>query len=181
MLLHFISKDLECRINLAGEPIKDAGYGLGVKKGNPLRDKLSELIISYQDRGHFTVLKKRWMNTKCEAGTSAGVSQLGINFFGGLFIFMAAGMLTAVFVLKCEYLYKSYTAKGAVGVTRNTTDAKTNRTEVFCINKGQPRAPFIDGNDNMVFKQDLNNDLLGEIQLKLRELKPMIHSNDLVK
>lgn len=114
MLFHYLSKDLECRIKIAGEAIKDAGYGLAVKKGNPLRDQLSELIMKYQDQDTLAILKDRWMNTKCEDSTTgeggaAGVSQLDVNFFGGLFLVVAAGILTSLLVLKLEHIHESYT------------------------------------------------------------------------
>ena len=153
VLFHFQSKDLECRIKLAGEPIKDAGYGLAVKKGDPLRDRISQLIISYQDQGQFAMLKSRWMSTKCEdslaAGASGGVNQLGVNSFGSLFLVMSAGVIAAIFVLKCEFLYKSFSMKRAIDVPSSRRDSIA--TTVIRIN-------VKDISDEQTSKSDGGND-----------------------
>lgn len=152
MLFHFQSKDLECRIKLAGEPIKDAGYGLAVKKGNPLRDRISELIISYQDRGHFTSLKSRWMSTKCEdssvAEGSGGVNQLGVNSFGSLFLVMSAGVLVVIFILKCEILYKSFSMKSAKGLFTMSDNKTTTSTRINIRDILEPTSIICDASDN---------------------------------
>uniref|UniRef100_A0A7M5WZR7 Uncharacterized protein n=2 Tax=Clytia hemisphaerica TaxID=252671 RepID=A0A7M5WZR7_9CNID len=110
VLFHFLSKDPGCKIRFAGEPIKDAGYGLAVKKGNPLRDRLSELIIHYQDTGTITFLKNRWMSSKCEDSLNIQMSaqQMGTTFFGGLFLFVGSGICLSV----CLFLTECISAAG---------------------------------------------------------------------
>ena len=133
---------------MAGEPIKDAGYGLAVKKGDPLRDRISELIISYQDQGHFAMLKSRWMSTKCEdssvdGGASGGVNQLGVNSFGSLFLVMSAGVIAAIFILNCEFLYRSYSMKGVKGDRSDSTTTVLSQINVRDVSERTSK----DGND----------------------------------
>lgn len=127
VLLHYISKENDCSLQIAGEPMKDAGYAFAVRKGDPTKDRLSEQIRNYQQDGTIQKLTERWISSKCVDTQSSSfssssendnsVEETSISYFGGLFIILAAGCFVSFLVLCCELYMKRRELK-RVALTR---------------------------------------------------------------
>lgn len=106
-----IAKEEDCKIQFAGEPIKDAGYGLAVRKGSALKAKLSELIRKYQEDGTLIALQKTWISSKCVTSKKGGneqMNEIGINFLGGLFSLVLSCVFLSIFILFLECLVAKF-------------------------------------------------------------------------
>lgn len=125
VLFHYIAKEDDCKIQFAGEPIQDAGYGLAVQKGSWLKLRLSELVTKYQEDGTLVHLKKTWISSKCvsaESTRNAQVNVIGINYLGGLFTFTMCSIVVAALILVFELLIAKLISKRTILHLNRKTD-----------------------------------------------------------
>lgn len=56
-----------CDLMQLDSPIEYKSYGFAVRKGSPLRDQISEVLISLQESGYLAELKAKWWKPRdCE-------------------------------------------------------------------------------------------------------------------
>ncbi|XP_057290949.1 glutamate receptor ionotropic, NMDA 3A-like isoform X2 [Hydractinia symbiolongicarpus] len=86
--LHYMAKD--CRLQIAGDIIPEPGFGFALQKGALLTNEISDLFRSYNENDLLKKLEQKWIDRSCRDvnGGDSGerISQIGITYFGGLFI-----------------------------------------------------------------------------------------------
>ncbi|CAL8116108.1 unnamed protein product [Orchesella dallaii] len=106
MLDYVVQRD--CNLTQIGGLLDSKGYGIGMPKGSPWRDKLSLAILELQEKGIIQLLyNKWWKNTgdvcNRDDKKDSKASPLGIDNIGGVFVVLVAGLVLAVFVAICEF------------------------------------------------------------------------------
>ncbi|XP_035708870.1 glutamate receptor ionotropic, kainate 2 isoform X2 [Folsomia candida] len=106
MLDYAVQRD--CNLTQIGSTLDSKGYGIGMPKGSPWRDKLSLAILELQEKGMIQLMyNKWWKNTgdvcNRDDKKDSKASPLGIDNIGGVFVVLFAGLILAVVVAICEF------------------------------------------------------------------------------
>lgn len=103
-LLYHISKQETCNLKLAGQPFFQSGFGVAFTKNSSLTDKLSKVLILYQELDTYRKLSQRWLSGACNSKTSTMTfKEMTIGDVGGVYIIILAGMFTSFLVLGFEF------------------------------------------------------------------------------
>lgn len=107
---HYIASDPKCRFKFAGNSIKDGGAGIAVQKNSPLADKISQLILKYQDKDFFLELQGKWMGNECLEMIDGNnkATKIGKEYFGGLFIGLCGVVFISCLVLLAEVIAHTF-------------------------------------------------------------------------
>ncbi|KER23769.1 hypothetical protein T265_08421 [Opisthorchis viverrini] len=93
-----------CDLITAGEVFGRSGYGLAMKKGNPWLEELSQAVLNFHERGFMEKLDSVWIHVNaddCER-TESSPATLGLTNMAGVFIMVAAGIISGVFITFAE-------------------------------------------------------------------------------
>ncbi|XP_057301011.1 glutamate receptor ionotropic, NMDA 3A-like [Hydractinia symbiolongicarpus] len=105
ILQYYASIDQNCGIQIAGDPIPDAGYSIAMPKGSPLKSKFDNLIREYKTRGLIKKLEERWLPNSCLSKSQEHtIDQAEINSFGGLFVVLIAACFLAIAIFIAEHM-----------------------------------------------------------------------------
>lgn len=108
--LYYMAKD--CRLQLVGDLIPEAGYGFALQKGVLLTHEISNLFRLYSENDVIRNLEKKWIVGSCKDvsdGYSSGkVAKIGIAHFGGLFIVAFVWIGLSMFILFMELFARKY-------------------------------------------------------------------------
>lgn len=186
ILLHFMSKEEDCTLQMAGEPIKDAGYGFAVQKDDPKESWLSELIRRYQREGILQQLTTTWINTKCIEGKSSStvtslsssdpsesssdnhvdgaIDQFSASNFGGLLIILISSSFAAVFILFCEIQYSKRRQKVSQDLTAAIYTLNVKSVDLKEIK-------ILDEDSAILYERKILNDI---------RLSPLVYSHKVI-
>ncbi|XP_057290951.1 glutamate receptor ionotropic, NMDA 3A-like [Hydractinia symbiolongicarpus] len=108
--LYYMAKD--CRLQIVGDVIPEAGYGFALQKGGLLTHEISNLFRLYSENDVIRNLEKKWIIGSCKDvsdGYSSGeVAKIGITYFGGLFIVAFFWIGLSMFILLMELFTRKY-------------------------------------------------------------------------
>ena len=132
VLRFYMSKDPECKLKFAGEPIQDGGYGIAVTKGSQLGPELSIAIRKYRDDGTMEELQEKWLSTGCESSsTKYGThSQFDFAYLSGAFIFGVIGTAISALVLMIECIVEKISINFDSGSKRHL---RVGRRQVISV------------------------------------------------
>ena len=115
VLLHHVAKDRDCKVQIAGEPLQDGGYGIAMAKGSPLKLPISFLIRTYIADGFFGELREKWLSSQCEhikKSDSGEAERFGVTYMGGAFLMIIVGAVICIIIWYAEKIvFKAYAKK----------------------------------------------------------------------
>ena len=96
--------NLNCDLEIVGNQFSARPYALGLRKGNPLKQSISDTILKLQRDLELDLLKNKWWGTrsKCKIKDSL----ITLNVTGGAFIIMCFAIVLALIVLFVNQLNK---------------------------------------------------------------------------
>lgn len=101
----------DCHLQQIGKQIGEKHYGLAVPLGADYRTNLSVAILQLSERGELYKLKNKWWkrhNNTCQDYSDPiyqDGDELSIIELGGVFMVLLGGILVAIFVGFCEFLW----------------------------------------------------------------------------
>jgi glutamate receptor, ionotropic, invertebrate len=99
-----------CELTIVGSQFSTRPYAIGVAKGSPLRDMLTDVILQLQRESILDQLKTKWWNSgtahQCTTNTGAD-SKITLNLVGGIFIFISIFIFITIILFLVEYLRKN--------------------------------------------------------------------------
>ncbi|XP_022248528.1 glutamate receptor ionotropic, NMDA 3A-like, partial [Limulus polyphemus] len=112
VLNYFRGNEPGCNLHLLGDPIFDDAYAIGMQKGFPLKDAISDLILRYNEFGYIDQLQQKWYGRVPCFGSSVHAPTkpmgLGIRAVAGVFIMLLVGLLVGICILVLEHLVFRY-------------------------------------------------------------------------
>nr|QQY02514.1 glutamate receptor ionotropic, NMDA 1 [Cryptocotyle lingua] len=143
-----------CDLVTAGEVFGRSGYGLAMKKGNPWLEELSQAVLNFHERGIMEQLDSLWILVNaddCER-TESSPATLGLTNMAGVFIMVAAGIISGVFITFVEIAcakkrrteeHHSHLAMNAFHVWRENVQKKRlgQETDDMLLGKSCPPNP----------------------------------------
>ncbi|CAM1309019.1 GRIN3A (predicted) [Pycnogonum litorale] len=111
ILDYYRGRDSDCNLAILGQPLYHDSYAIGVQKGFPMKDAISNLLIKYTEVGHIDDLKAKWYgDMPCfERGADIVRPQaLTPNAVAGVFMMLGCGFLVGVLILSLEHLVFKY-------------------------------------------------------------------------
>ncbi|XP_067136864.1 glutamate receptor ionotropic, NMDA 3A-like isoform X2 [Centruroides vittatus] len=111
VLNYFRGNDPICGL-LLGDSIFDDAYAIGMQKGFPLRDDISNLILRYNEFGYLDQLQKKWYGrVPCFNDSVHRLNKpkpLGVGAVAGVFIMLGVGHLVGILILFIEHMVFKY-------------------------------------------------------------------------
>ena len=101
-------RDEQCSLLTVGRWYAMSGYGVGLRRGSPLRDEISEILLDLQYNGEIERLQAFWQSGACHAKKDKrekSQNKIGILNFISAFILLAVGVLLGLLLLTLEHLY----------------------------------------------------------------------------
>jgi hypothetical protein len=97
-----------CDLEIVGNQFSARPYALGLRKNNPLKQNISDMILQYQRELILDNLKSKWWgtNSKCKTQSASNNSVITLKATGGLFIVMCVAIIFSILVLFLELLNK---------------------------------------------------------------------------
>ncbi|XP_076354948.1 glutamate receptor ionotropic, NMDA 3A-like [Tachypleus tridentatus] len=112
VLDYFRGNEPGCNLHLLGDPIFDDAYAIGMQKGFPLKDAISDLILRYNEFGYIDQLQQKWYGRVPCFGSSVHSPTkpmgLSIRAVAGVFIMLLVGLLVGICILLMEHLVFRY-------------------------------------------------------------------------
>ncbi|XP_022254048.1 glutamate receptor ionotropic, NMDA 3A-like [Limulus polyphemus] len=112
VLDYFRGNEPGCNLHLLGDPIFDDAYAIGMQKGFPLKDAISDLILRYNEFGYIDQLQQKWYGRVPCFGSSVHSPTkpmgLSIRAVAGVFIMLLVGLLVGICILVIEHLVFRY-------------------------------------------------------------------------
>ncbi|XP_076335681.1 glutamate receptor ionotropic, NMDA 3A-like [Tachypleus tridentatus] len=112
VLDYFRGNEPGCNLHLLGDPIFDDAYAIGMQKGFPIKDAISDMILRYNEFGYIDQLQQKWYGkTPCFDSSVHGPTKpmgLSIRAVAGVFIMLLVGILVGVSILVLEHLMFRY-------------------------------------------------------------------------
>uniref|UniRef100_A0A5S6QD46 Glutamate receptor n=1 Tax=Trichuris muris TaxID=70415 RepID=A0A5S6QD46_TRIMR len=100
MLEFYIERD--CDLTQVGGLLDSKGYGIGLRKGSPYRETISQTVLYLQEKTVIAELKEKWWKRRADAkcgsndGKAGTAAELGLQNVGGVFVVMLVGMVFAL-------------------------------------------------------------------------------------
>lgn len=102
-----------CDLMQVGNNLDSKGYGIAVPINAPYRKQINEAILKMQEMGILHTLKDRWWKqkhgggqcTKDKLSDDAAATEMGLDNVGGVFVVLAVGVLLALLIAICEFLW----------------------------------------------------------------------------
>ncbi|XP_022235866.1 glutamate receptor ionotropic, NMDA 3A-like, partial [Limulus polyphemus] len=112
VLNYFRGNEPGCNLHLLGDPIFDDAYAIGMQKGFPLKDAISDLILRYNEFGYIDQLQQKWYGrVPCfDSSVHSPTKPMGLSIraVAGVFIMLLVGILVGVSILVLEHLIFRY-------------------------------------------------------------------------
>ncbi|GIX79221.1 glutamate receptor ionotropic, NMDA 3A [Caerostris extrusa] len=112
VLNYFRGNDPGCNLHLLADSIFDDAYAVGVQKGFPLTEVISELLLKYSEYGYVDQLEKKWYGrVPCFDDRLHRFNQpepLTVEAVAGVFIMLLVGVGVGVLILVMEHIMFRY-------------------------------------------------------------------------
>ncbi|XP_074644291.1 glutamate receptor ionotropic, kainate 2-like [Tubulanus polymorphus] len=104
-------RERNCDLVQIGSRLDSKGYGIGLRRGSPYRDLLSDSILKLQENEQITTLYHQWWREKGGAGACTDESEkdadeLGMLNVAGVFVVLFAGTTVSIVVALAEFAWK---------------------------------------------------------------------------
>ncbi|KAK8772502.1 hypothetical protein V5799_024254, partial [Amblyomma americanum] len=124
VLNYYRANEPSCRLRLLGDSIFDDAYAVGMTRGFPLAQGISELVLRYNALGYLDQLHSKWYGrAPClQDGLLQRLDKplpLGVRAVAGLFLMLLVGLLAGSLVLIIEHLVFRYALPGLRARSRN--------------------------------------------------------------
>ena len=106
----------DCDLMQVGGLLDSKGYGIGLPRGSPLREDISNALLKLQEDQFLHLLKLRWWveksqetgAVKCDMSevSKTSTSQLGISQVGGVFACLVIGLAVGILLSIFEFCYR---------------------------------------------------------------------------
>uniref|UniRef100_A0A1B6DDF8 Ionotropic glutamate receptor C-terminal domain-containing protein n=1 Tax=Clastoptera arizonana TaxID=38151 RepID=A0A1B6DDF8_9HEMI len=110
----------KCDLTQVGSLLDNKGYGIAMQKDSPYRHALITSLLTLQENGKLTQLKKKWWKEKrgggaCEDDNKEGAAdELGMDNVGGVFVVLVTGSSLALLISFFEVLLEIWKKKDKV-------------------------------------------------------------------
>ncbi|CAI4222997.1 unnamed protein product [Auanema sp. JU1783] len=107
VLDYWAGKDANCELMMVGKWASMTGYGIGFPKNSPYTAMVNQYMLQYQQKGDLERLQNFWLTGACspDSHSQTHSAPLGVENFLSAFFLLAAGIILAIIVLGCEYIY----------------------------------------------------------------------------
>lgn len=108
VLEYTAGRDEDCSLLTVGRWYAMSGYGVGFRRGSPLKEEVDKVILMMQESGEIERLEKFWLSGACHAKKDKKdkrSNKIGILNFISAFILLAAGVMLGVILIILEHLY----------------------------------------------------------------------------
>lgn len=119
----------KCDLMQIGGLLDSKSYGIALPQGSPYTGQISSAILHMKEKGTLHNLKEKWWKApegSCqvvEKKDAASAAELGLKNVGGVFVVMVGGIMLAVLVACCEFMWKA---------RKLATDDGVSFTEEIC-------------------------------------------------
>ncbi|KAG8183283.1 hypothetical protein JTE90_004903 [Oedothorax gibbosus] len=112
VLNYFRGNDPGCNLHILADSIFDDAYAVGVQKGFPLTEAISEMLLRYAEYGYVDQLQKKWYGrVPCFDDRLHRFNQpepLSVQAVAGVFIMLLVGVGVGVLILIFEHVIFRY-------------------------------------------------------------------------
>ncbi|RWS26698.1 glutamate receptor ionotropic: NMDA 3A-like protein, partial [Leptotrombidium deliense] len=112
ILDYFRANDPGCNLKLLGDSIFDDAYAVGMQRGFPLKNAISELILQYNTYGFLDQLQRKWYGrVPCLEDSLNNLNKpkpLSVRAVAGVFIMLGCGLLVGIIILISEHIVFKY-------------------------------------------------------------------------
>ncbi|KAH9408177.1 Glutamate receptor ionotropic, NMDA 3A, partial [Tyrophagus putrescentiae] len=114
ILDYYRATDPGCQLRLLGDSIFDDAYAVGMQKGFPFRDSISNLILKYNEYGFLDQLHRKWYGrVHClESSSLTKPMPLTVRAEAGVFLMLAFGICVGILILFAEHFVFKYCLPG---------------------------------------------------------------------
>ncbi|XP_075679990.1 LOW QUALITY PROTEIN: uncharacterized protein LOC113796915 [Dermatophagoides pteronyssinus] len=114
ILDYYRANDPGCNLRLLGDSIFDDAYAIGMQKGFPFRESISNLILKYNEYGFLDQLHRKWYGrVHCLESTSLSKPEpLTVRGVAGVFLMLFIGILVGILILLAEHFTFKYLLPG---------------------------------------------------------------------
>ncbi|XP_064627697.1 glutamate receptor ionotropic, NMDA 1-like isoform X2 [Lineus longissimus] len=124
----------DCDLVTAGEMFGRSGFGIGMRKESPWLNEISLEILSLHETGFMEKLDTKWILVPapdCPQNDQSPAT-LGLTNMAGVFMLVAGGILTGVFLIFVEILYKRHRGlkEKELELARNAADRWRGNIEI---------------------------------------------------
>nr|XP_046909158.1 glutamate receptor ionotropic, NMDA 2B-like isoform X1 [Dermatophagoides farinae] len=114
ILDYYRANDPGCNLRLLGDSIFDDAYAIGMQKGFPFRESISNLILKYNEYGFLDQLHRKWYGrVHCLESTSLSKPEpLTVRGVAGVFLMLTIGILVGIIILLAEHFTFKYLLPG---------------------------------------------------------------------
>ena len=108
---YFMTQKTKCKLYLHPTNLPLSQYGLVLRKGSPLTQEISEVIIKLRERGILNVFYKRWIDSTCERQKWGKTEKLHLHFFKKVFLVLVSAVFLSVIIIILEFWYQKMSKK----------------------------------------------------------------------
>ncbi|XP_053206425.1 uncharacterized protein LOC128390693 isoform X2 [Panonychus citri] len=112
ILDYFRANEPGCNLKLLGDSIFDDAYAVGMQKGFPLKNAISDLILRYNTYGYLDQLQRKWYGrVPCLENSLNNLNipkPLSVRAVAGVFIMLLCGLGVGIFILMVEHVVFKY-------------------------------------------------------------------------
>ncbi|KAG5879600.1 hypothetical protein JTB14_025247 [Gonioctena quinquepunctata] len=101
-----------CELMQVGNLLDSKAYGIAMPTNAPYRKSINEAILKMQEMGVLHKLKDKWWKEKNGGGHCAKdkssneeTAEMGLDNVGGIFVVLAGGVVLALMIAMCEFLW----------------------------------------------------------------------------
>nr|XP_022293322.1 uncharacterized protein LOC111103957 [Crassostrea virginica] len=98
-----------CDLMQVGTQLDSKGYGIGLPRDSPYRDKLSSAILHLQEEGAIQAMYDKWWKQRnidkfCDNDKAPSTKALELKNVGGVFVLVLTGTFCAFFIAIIEFI-----------------------------------------------------------------------------
>ena len=108
---YFMTQKTKCKLYLHPTNLPLSQYGLVLRKGSPLTQEISEVIIKLRERGILNVFYKRWIDSTCERQKWGKTEKLHLHFFKKVFLVLVSAVFLSIMIIILEFWYQKMSKK----------------------------------------------------------------------
>ena len=105
------ARQRDCELMQVGDLLDTKSYGLGLRKGLPIREEISNAILLLQEKGKIIQLYDKWWKqiggANCENSKKSDQESTAMTFsnVGGIFFVLLIGIVISCFFSVIEYIW----------------------------------------------------------------------------